>query len=672
MGYNYNFVRTNLNYETETPYIKGRNCWKYSSTRYWFFEIQSSLTVAKDSQSGWSKMAFYLPPEGTTSATARLRMISDLNTTDSADWMANGVGSLVDLNYYPPAYPTPVWETKNWAVQTYPFYIQDIGSSQEAIDATFETNVPIFSNYNQALGYIQGLTPIRYALNYLREEEPENTYFEIYNTAQKDNWTTAGKTFIEGPYYRWARIKLASSQQTDGRLAFYRKGLEDGAIKLVPVIVANIVSCEYSTNGGADWIESNVFPFEYIYGERVDELGTFISATREGLGGDNGVPVFETLAAATGWVNHNPDVSIDMAINYEDIANRYKITNPTGAEETSTTLGDASNLKSYFSQEYVLSDAQLTEIANAFYDVGPQGIWESIKEGIEMMGSNPIDVIAGLKWFNFDISTFMTGLSPQSYIYFGGYQLNLTFGNVDKVIHHGGYKDLGTFTIQDAFPNPSDFRNFEPYCRLKTYIPTVGIQDLSYNKYRGKTVSVRAYVDIKSGNTLICFLADGVLYDYFNGSCGVDIPITLTDKAALGQAHLRNASNLAGVGINMGTAAATKDIGASIASVANFGSAMNALNNTSADQFNVTKGGSSPIGNACFLPNYLYLIFEYIKTAETANLNELEGRATNRSGSLNSFSGYLQIDSINLQTTGAMSESEKSEFVSLLQSGVFI
>ena len=672
MGYEYNFIKTNLNYETETPYIKGRNCWKYSSQRYWFFEIQSSLTVAKDSQSGWSKMAFYLPPEGTTSATARLRMISDLNTTDSADWVANGVGSLVDLNYYPPAYPTPEWQTKNWAVQTYPFYVQDIGSSQEAIEATFETNVPIFSNYNQALGYVQGLTPIRYALNYLREEEPENTYFEIYNTAQKDNWTTAGKTFIEGPYYRWAKIKLASSQQTDGRLAFYRKGLEDGAIKLVPVIVASIVSCEYSTNGGADWIESNVFPFEYIYGERVDELGTFISATRSGIGGDKGVPVFETLEAATGWVNHNPDVSIDMAINYEDIANRYKITNPTGAEETTTTLGDASNLKSYFSQEYVLSDAQLTEIANAFYDVGPQGIWESIKEGIEMMGSNPIDVIAGLKWFNLDISTFMNGLSPQSYIYFGGYQLNLTSGNVDKVIHHGGYKDLGTFTIQDAFPNPSDFRNFEPYCRLKAYIPTVGIQDLSYNKYRGKTVSVRAYIDIKSGNTLICFLADGVLFDYFNGSCGVDIPITLTDKAALGQAHLRNASNLAGVGINMGTAAATKDIGASIASVANFGSAMNALNNTSADQFNVTKGGSSPIGNACFLPNYLYLIFEYIKTAETANLNELEGRATNKSGTLNAFSGYLQIDSINLQTTGTMSESEKNEFVSLLQSGVFI
>lgn len=505
------------------------------------------------------------------------------------------------------------------------------------------------------------------------EPEPNSSNFTIYNTGQKDIWSKAGRSFVAGPYYRWCRIKMLSTDQVDGRLAFYRQGLSDGVIKLVPVSVADVVSCEYSTDGGATWNESAAFPFEYIYGERVNELGEFISATRTGIGGDTGVPLFATRELAEGWVNHDPSVDISDALNYEDIANRYKIINPTGAEEISTTMGDGSYLRNYFSQELVCSQAAVYEISEAFFDTGAQGLWEAIEEGLPMMGSNPIDVICGLKWFPFDISTVLTGLAAaQNYIYFGGYQFNLPSSTVRKVINHGGYLDMGSFTIKDAFPNPSDFRNFEPWCKLKIYIPTVGIQDLSYNKYRGKTVSVRLYVDIKSGSTLIALMADGVLYDFFNGSCGVDIPITLTDKAQLAQAQLRNISNLAGVGINMGTAAATKNLGGALAGLANFESTMMDINSTSADQFNVTKGGSSPMGNGCFLPNYIYLIFEYIKTDETSNLNQLEGRATNRSGSLNSFSGYLQIDSINLRTTADMSENEKNEFVNLLQSGIFI
>lgn len=510
-------------------------------------------------------------------------------------------------------------------------------------------------------------------INEAQAPEPKSDYFTIYNTGQKDRWTKAGKTFVSGPYYRWCKIKLHSTDLVDGRLAFYRQGLEGDAIKLVPVSVADVVSCEYSTDGGATWNETSAFPYDYIYGERVNELGEFISATRTGIGGDTGVPLFATRALAEGWVNHDPSVDISDALNYEDIANRYGITNPTGAKEVATTMGDGgSQLRNYFTQEYVCSYGNVSEISNVFFDVGPQGIWESIADGLPMMGANPIDAICGLKVFNFDISQVLSGLSDWNHIYFGGYQYNLTGGSVKKVINHAGYKDLGTFTIHDAFSNKDDYRNYEPYCKLKIYIPTVGIQELSYNKYRGKTVTVRMYLDIKSGATLMCLLADNVLYDFFNGSCGVDVPITLTDKAALCQAQLQNLSNLAGVGVNMGTAAATKDIGAGLATIANFETTLNGMNNTSADQFNITKGGSSPMGNGYFLPTYVYLIFEYIKTAETGNLNQLEGRATNRSGALNSFSGYLQIDSINLQTTSAMSESEKSEFVSLLQSGVFI
>ena len=233
-------------------------------------------------------------------------------------------------------------------------------------------------------------------LNEAEAPEPDSEYFTIYNTGQKDVWTKAGRNYVSGPYYRWCKIKMLSTASVDGRLAFYRQGLNDGKIKLVPVSVADVVSCEYSTDG-ANWQSSDSFPFDYIYGERINELGEFISATRTGIGGDTGVPCFATETEATKWVNHDPSVDISDALNYEDIANRYGITNPTGAKEVATTMGDGgASLRGYFSHDYIMSYGSVAEISDAFFDVGPQGIWESIKDGIEMMGANPIDCIAGL------------------------------------------------------------------------------------------------------------------------------------------------------------------------------------------------------------------------------------------------------------------------------------
>ena len=500
-------------------------------------------------------------------------------------------------------------------------------------------------------------------------EEPEGTEYRIYNTGQRGTWSLGNVVSnVSTPYYRWAKLKLKTTSSNPGRLAFYRVGLDNGIIKLLPKFGSNIVYCKYSTDGGVNWEDTLTFPYDYIYGERINELGTFIYATREGLN----VPIFETESEANDWVNNDPDADITDAINYDDIAEDYPIVNPTGDPETGTTMGDGSNFKNHFTTEYICSETAINNIKGALFDTQPGGIWEDIKKGLDMFGSNPIDAVCGLLWSPIDLSTVLTGLgSDQNYIYFGGYQYILTAGNVKEVLNHSGYIDLGTFTIEDAFPNPKDYRNFEPYCKLKIFLPFIGIQDLSYNKYRGKTVKVRYYVDTTNGSCICCLFADDVLYDFFNGQMLVQVPISLTDFAGYAQAQLRNLSNLAGVGVNM-AGVASGNIAAALPAIANFETGMNDLAKTSPDQFNITKGGSGPVGNACYLPQYVYLIFEYIKTDETKNLRQLEGRRTNKSGTLQNFSGYLSIDSIELQTTAAMSESEKTEFISLLQSGIFI
>ena len=569
---------------------------------------------------------------------------------------------------------------------------------------------PIFATQTEAERYISGLDldPSN-ALNYYEAEtEPEGELFEIYNTGQRGTWSLGDiVTDVSTPFYRWFRVKLATTQGVDGRLAFYKQGLEDGVIKVVPVATADIVFCEYSTNGSTweEWTGSGL-PFDYIYGERTNELGTFIYATRSGLNGTDGAPVFDDEATALKWVNHDPSVDITDANNYGDLGNRYPIGNKTGQKETDTTMGTASNFKSHFTQKYILDSGDVVKIANAMLDT-TSNIFEDIVEGLKMFGESIIDSVCSLVFFPIDLTTVFTRLSSQNYIFFGGYQYpptgDPTSIQVYRVTGYDGYIDLGTVTIEPTYPE-GDYRNTSDYCRVSIFLPYIGLTELSYEKYVGKQLKVRYYLDLNTGSTLVCLLCndgDGFkLYDYLNGQMGAQIPITLTDASAYAQAELRNISNLAssitagavGLGtglasrgsgiiqqaINGNTLGAVSEVGAMNAEGAvgafstgiGFSKALYDLKTTNINNFKTTKGGSGAIGNQ-YLPQYVYLIFEYIETEETPNLLQLEGRPSNKSGALESFSGYLEVDSVKLSCSYA-TENEKKEIEQLLNTGVYI
>lgn len=559
---------------------------------------------------------------------------------------------------------------------------------------------PIFATQTEAERYINGLDlDTSNALNnYVPETEPEGVEYTIYNTGQRGTWTVGNiVTDVSTPFYRWARVKLATTNNVDGRLAFYKVGLEDDIIKLKPVSVADIIYCEYSTDGGANWQTSDTFPYQYIYGERTNELGTFTYATRSGIGGASGVPVFEDETTALGWVNHDVNVDITDALNYEDIATRYKYTNKTGDNESETTMGTASGFRSHFTQKYLLDRGDVSIIANALFDTTTT-IFEDIKKGLEMFGERIIDSICSLTYYPIDLTTVFTQLQNQSYIFFGGYQFQPENLNVNKLVGYSGFIDLGSFTIEPTFPNIEDARNYAPFCRVSIYLPYCGTFELDYNKYVNKTIRVRYYIDVNTGGCLVCLFdsaTGGRLLDYMNGQIGSQIPITITDYSGYASAELRNISNLAGVGVNLvgsgigvhsgvqtvqnaTTQRAVEQGGGEIAkgilgvaqAPVDFAKAMYDLSTTSINQFNSTKGSSGALGNQ-YLPQYVYLIFAYVRTEETPNLLQLEGKPSNKSGTVGSFSGYLEVDSVQLQCSGA-TENEKRSIINMLNSGIII
>lgn len=640
----------------------------------YYYKINSN--IGRFTSGASKKLAFWISQNNDNGFVLDYKKISGASGTFyfvDSDGCAYETYKKSDNTYYSCLYtaPTILTVVKNRYNLVEPSYIN--------IDIPF---APIFDTEAHADAYLTAINPdFEGCLNlYEMPTEPDGTEYTIYNTGQRGTWTIGDiVSDVSSPYYRWARVKLASTQSTDGRLAFYRAGLENDIIKLKPVITASVVYCEYSTDGGTNWQTSNTFPYDYIYGERINELGTFTYATRTGLDGASGVPIFEDETTATAWVNHSPDVDITDAINYEDIASRYNYTNKTGLDELNTEMGTASGFRSHFTQKYLLDRADVSIIANGLFDTTAT-IFEDIKKGLEMLGERVIDSICSLTYYPIDLTTVFTQLQNQSYIYFGGYQFQPDNLSVNKLVGYSGYIDLGSFTIEPTFPNIEDARNYSPFCRTSIYLPYCGMFELDYNKYVNKTIRVRYYIDINTGGCLVCLFdsaTGGKLLDYMNGQIGAQIPITVTDYAGYASAELRNISNLAGVGGNVlstGIAGAKGDlmgvgVGA-VSSFSGFGKAMYDLSTTSISQFNSTKGNSGALGNQ-YLPQYVYLVFEYVRTEETANLLQLEGKPSNKSGTVGSFSGYLEVDSVQLQCSGA-TETEKAEIISILHNGIII
>ena len=72
-----------------------------------------------------------------------------------------------------------------------------------------------------------------------------------------------------------------------------------------------------------------------------------------------------------------------------------------------------------------------------------------------------------------------------------------------------------------------------------------------------------------------------------------------------------------------------------------------------------------------YLPQYAYLIFEIQQDDPTANHDLLLGTPSNESGNISAFSGFLQVESVNLQC-GIATPNEKKEILSALMNGIFI
>ena len=176
--------------------------------------------------------------------------------------------------------------------------------------------------------------------------------------------------------------------------------------------------------------------------------------------------------------------------------------------------------------------------------------------------------------------------------------------------------------------------------------------------------------------------------DFYNGQIGVSQPMKATDYNAYANAQIQTllgfgkgiagqGQNVANVGQNMASAGASAGelavggvalagVGASVQGAKTlYGLTQNNINN-----FNHTIGGSSSMLNM-YLPQECCFMFEVQDAINTEYERELIGLPSNASGTVGSFSGYLECEQVNLVCSGATAK-EQSEILRYLYGGIYI
>lgn len=419
------------------------------------------------------------------------------------------------------------------------------------------------------------------------------------------------------------------------------------------------------TTDGNTWEECEELP-DYFYRKRNNELGTFTYALTEDY--INPIDPFDPDAPGPG-----PD-------------------NPTpGDDDDDEDWGDVYT-QNFFTQQYMISVGGLQEISNALYDTGAGHIWEDIKKGVEMFGDNPMNSVVNLMYYPLDMSTVFTSAGVVSDVWFGGYQFNMQSHSAYKIVYPNGFFYCGGTTIRPAYKD-TKFEWMDVYAtRIFVDLPYCGRYELDPARYYGKNIKVIYYIDTRTGSCVACLVNGsgsdrvGHCMDSYNGQIGTQIPITLTDFNAFANAQIGTllgnggqamvsggqqvsmASNALAAGSAAGVAGAA--IGAGALGAIQGAKTVYGVMQNNVNRFNQTRGGSTAMINQ-YLNQKPRIIFEYQDLDIPNNFHQMNGGPSNYSGSISSFTGYLEVDQVKLQMPGA-TQSEKEKARALLMGGVYI
>lgn len=337
-----------------------------------------------------------------------------------------------------------------------------------------------------------------------------------------------------------------------------------------------------------------------------------------------------------------------------------------------------------FNRTFALTATEVRTLADELWNADDTK-FEEIKNGLALMGGNPIQGLIDLRLYPIDFTQW-TGTTEK--IIVGRTTLDTSGRRIETSTIPQFTADLGTISGQYG-----NFMDFEPFSVFQIYLPFVGTNDLPANLVIGHSISAKASVDIITGAISYIVKADGYPILYKNGTIGVSIPMTADNAAeyAGNVIHATNnvvqtagnttktiandaakatslkgaitdpSSNIAGA-VSTGVDVVT---GASAIATAGY-DLSTTLNSTTIQQ----SGTASP-SNSLYTSMNVYILQEYHNPVIPNNYAHDIGNACRTSGSVGNFTGYTIFSNVDL-TGVSCTESEKTIILETLQNGVYL
>ena len=289
----------------------------------------------------------------------------------------------------------------------------------------------------------------------------------------------------------------------------------------------------------------------------------------------------------------------------------------------------------------------------------------NVGDQVRKLFSDPMQAILSCVW----VPYFPTNLNSVN-VRVADQLLDGSFGNPavlgDWISPSDKVRTLSTVSLLIPFQY-QDFRDMSPYTQMSLFLPGIGNIDLNPNDFIGSsTVNIITTCDITTGD---------ILYRIFNGSMelvqtvsfagGVPVPISSLNSNIKGA--IASLGGVAGAAAGMTAAFASGGSAAPAAGALIMSSASAAMNaGMKSTSFKGSNGSRVDFTDTQFT---LTVTVRETEDPDNANYIAKRGRPVCETGTISSYSGFIQCDDASVSISGDSWERDQVNFY--LNSGFF-
>lgn len=278
-------------------------------------------------------------------------------------------------------------------------------------------------------------------------------------------------------------------------------------------------------------------------------------------------------------------------------------------------------------------------------------LWGSFINDLKLTISDPMEGIISLKAL-----PFINHSSIQGDIYLSGVNMNTS----GYLVNQDWSQEFGPIHISPRYFN---FLDFHPYTNITIFLPFIGYHTIDVNKVMDKDLSVKYNCDIITGMCQAIVYADGVPFQTFDGTMGIEIPLLSTN------ANERVKGLLSGVtgGVATFIAAAATGVAAPVAALGGTIAGLNVgMAPTTYDQKGVFSAQLGAMNNRT-----IFIVIDRPQWQLPNAFNHSKGRALFLTKHIGSLKGFTACDP-GVDLTGlSCTQSERDELRTILSTGFY-